>query len=197
MRRLRSLVRSLLTVLLLAALFIVWAYPEKFGVNIARPTRSASGGAVIVMDGDTLRIDHVEHRLYGVDAPEYNQICKDAAGRDWPCGQAARAAMAALVKGHVISCEERATDKYDRIVATCKDETGRDLAQAMAEAGLAIGFGGFGTSPYQDQADAAQAAKTGIWQGAFDEPQVWRAAHPHYGVAPVNPVVNPVVNPAA
>jgi endonuclease YncB( thermonuclease family) len=172
-------IKSFLMLVLLAAMFAAWAFPERFGLSVERPTRSASGGAVIVMDGDTLRIDHVEHRLYGVDAPEFNQTCKDANARDWPCGQTARKAMAALVKGHVITCEERATDKYDRIIATCRDEQGRDLAGAMAEQGMAIGFGGFGTSSYQDQADAAKDAKRGIWQGTFDEPQVWRAGHPH------------------
>jgi endonuclease YncB( thermonuclease family) len=183
--------KSFLMVIALAAMFAAWAFPEKFGLNVERPSRSASGGAVIVMDGDTLRLDHVEHRIYGIDAPEFNQICKDANARDWPCGQAARTAMAALVKGHVIACEERATDKYDRIIATCHDELGRDLAGAMAEQGMAIGFGGFGTSPYQDQADLAKEAKRGIWRGTFDEPQAWRAAHPRGGPSVANGVVLP------
>lgn len=170
-------VRSLLALGLLVLMLVAWAYPEYFGLG-ERPTRSASGGKVIIMDGDTLRLDHIEHRLYGIDAPEFNQTCQDAAGVDWPCGKAARAAMADLVKGHVIACEERATDRFDRIIATCRTEAGVDLAEALALLGLAIGFGGFGDSPYQDQVDEAEEAKRGIWQGKFVEPQVWRDANP-------------------
>ena len=173
-------IRSLLALALLVLLFVAWALPEYFGLA-PPPTRSAEGTAVIVMDGDTLRINHVEHRLYGIDAPEFNQFCKTSDGKDWPCGQAARKGLLALIAGHVIACEERATDKFDRIVATCRDEQGRDLAEALARQGLAVGFGGFADSPYQDTVDTAEAAKTGIWQGAFDEPQAWRAAHPHWG----------------
>ena len=170
-------IRSILALALLVLMFIAWAFPEYFGLA-ERQTRSASGGKVIVMDGDTLRLDHVEHRLYGVDAPESAQMCKDAKGVDWACGQEARKALANLVAGHVIACEERATDKYDRIIATCRTEQGQDLADALALQGMAVSFGGFGTSPYEDLVDSAQSAKRGIWQGSFDEPQVWRAAHP-------------------
>jgi endonuclease YncB( thermonuclease family) len=38
-----------------------------------------------VIDGDTLRVDGVTYRLWGIDAPEEHQSCADG----WPAEQAA------------------------------------------------------------------------------------------------------------
>ena len=174
---LRSVRRSGGTLLLLAALTLLWLYPEWFGLGAAE-TRSANGGMIVVRDGDTLTIGTLDYRLHGIDAPEYSQICKDESGLDWPCGKAARLALEALVKGHSIICEVRARDNYGRAVATCRDELGRDLSRAMAEQGLAVSFGGFGEGPYADEEGEAKAAKRGLWRGSFEPPASWRADHP-------------------
>jgi endonuclease YncB( thermonuclease family) len=166
--------------LLLGAL---WLYPEVFGLSSDGPTQSASGDTIKVRDGDTLTIGTQDHRLHGIDAPEFKQICKDAKGADWACGKVARAEMQALIKGHTIACEERARDKFHRIVATCRDESGRDLARTMAERGLAVSFGGFAEGPYGAEEADAKTAKRGLWQGGFDPPSSWRSGHPR-GVLP-------------
>jgi endonuclease YncB( thermonuclease family) len=168
----------------------LWLYPEWFGLSSEGPTQSAGGDKIIVRDGDTLTIGTQDHRLHGIDAPEFAQICKDAKGNDWPCGKLARAEMQALVKGHTIACEERARDKYQRVVATCRDESGRDLARTMAERGLAVSFGGFAEGPYASDEGAAKAAKRGVWQGTFDPPSSWRSGHPRGGKA-VQPATAP------
>jgi endonuclease YncB( thermonuclease family) len=41
--------------------------------------------SVRVVDGDTLRVDGVTYRLWGIDAPESGQPCADG----WPAGQTA------------------------------------------------------------------------------------------------------------
>ena len=38
-----------------------------------------------VVDGDTLKIDGVTYRLWGIDAPESGHLCVDG----WPAGQTA------------------------------------------------------------------------------------------------------------
>lgn len=43
-------------------------------------------GAPRVVDGDTLEFGSERVRLYGVDAPESKQSCKDRVGKDFPCG---------------------------------------------------------------------------------------------------------------
>lgn len=162
---------------ILIGLIAVWLLLDTLGIG-APETRSASGTAVIVRDGDTLSIDRIDHRLHGIDAPEYAQSCTDAKGAQTPCGKLARTALAGLVKGRTITCTAQARDRYHRIVATCADERGRDLAQAMAEAGMAASLDGFTPGPYADAVAAARTARRGLWAGRFDPPADWRAAHP-------------------
>jgi endonuclease YncB( thermonuclease family) len=40
------------------------------------------------IDGDSLHVDDKEVRLFGIDAPEFDQTCQRASG-DWSCGAAA------------------------------------------------------------------------------------------------------------
>jgi endonuclease YncB( thermonuclease family) len=179
----RRFLRRFGVMALLLLLGALWLFPEFFGLMSEGPTQAATGDKIVVRDGDTLTIGTQDHRLHGIDAPEFAQICQDAAGADWPCGKLARVEMQGLVKGHVISCEERAHDKYQRIVATCRDEVGRDLARTMAERGLAVSFGGFSEGPYATEEADAKAAKRGLWQGRFDPPSSWRTGHPRGGKA--------------
>jgi endonuclease YncB( thermonuclease family) len=163
-------------VAIVTGILALWLLLNTLGVG-APETRSASGAAVIVRDGDTMSIGGLDHRLHGIDAPEYAQTCTDAIGALVPCGKLARAALAGLAKGHTITCTARARDRYKRIVATCTDERGRDLAAAMAEAGMAASLNGFAPGPYADAVAAARAARRGFWAGRFDPPAGWRAAH--------------------
>ncbi len=169
--------RRWLSVFLLVTLILLWAFPERFGIS-PPPTRSASGATITVRDGDTITIGTQDYRLHGIDAPEFSQTCTDGAGAAWDCGKLARTELAGLVRGHTISCEERAKDKYSRIVATCRDETGRDLARTLAERGMAVSFGGFAEGPYASEEADAKLAKRGLWRGSFDPPSSWRAGHP-------------------
>ncbi len=171
------------SVLLLAALAALWLFPEWFGLSSARPTRVADGAAIIVRDGDTLTIEKQDYRLHGIDAPEFNQACKTATGTDWPCGKQARAELVALIAGRRLACEERARDKYGRIVATCRDDKGNDVARSLIERGLAVSVGGFAQGPYAAEEALAHKAKRGLWQGSFDAPSSWRTTHPRTPVA--------------
>jgi endonuclease YncB( thermonuclease family) len=177
----RRFFRKLGIVAALLLLGALWLYPECFGLSSEGATQSESGDKIVVRDGDTLTMGAQDHRLHGIDAPEFSQICKDGADKDWHCGKLARSEMQMLVKGHTIACEERAKDKYQRIVATCRDETGRDLARTMAERGLAVSFGGFAEGPYASEEADAKAAKRRLWQGKFDPPSSWRSGHPRGG----------------
>ncbi len=174
----RSFFRRLAVMAGLLFLASLWLYPEAYGLIGGGETIAATGEKIAVRDGDTLTIGTQDQRLHGIDAPEFSQICQDEKGADWPCGKLARVEMQTLVGGHVISCDVRARDKYQRNVATCRDESGRDLGRTMVERGLAVSFGGFAEGPYaSDEADA-KAAKRGLWRGRFDPPSSWRAGHP-------------------
>jgi endonuclease YncB( thermonuclease family) len=174
----RRFFRKMGLVLLLCLLLALWVYPEKFGLSEpGRPAQSLDGSKITVKDGDTLRFGAQDYRLHGIDSPEFKQLCRDAKDAEWQCGKEAHLALSRLVKNRTISCEERAHDKFQRIVATCRDEQGRDLARAMIEQGLAVSFGGFAEGPYADDEHIAKQAKRGVWQGKFDTPSSWRKAH--------------------
>lgn len=175
--------RRMGSIILLLALGMLWLFPEWFGLGSDRPTRTVDGATAIARDGDTLTSAGKDYRLHGIDAPEYRQTCKTAAGADWDCGKQARTALAALVKGRTLTCEERARDKFGRIVATCTDDRGNDIARTMIGSGLATSFGGFGEAPYAAEEAIAKAARRGLWQGAFEAPSSWRTTHPRAPVA--------------
>lgn len=130
-------------------------------------------GAARVIDGDTLEVGHERLRLHGIDAPEIGQSCRDAAGRSWDCGGAAREALARLVRGGV-RCEARDTDRYGRIVARCMAGE-RDLGAALVAAGMAFAYRKY-SKDYIGLEAEARAARRGIWAGSAERPEAVRAA---------------------
>ncbi|MGH1590538.1 thermonuclease family protein [Methylobacterium phyllosphaerae] len=74
-------------------------------------------GRASVTDGDTVVIRGTRIRLHGIDAPEGAQLCQDAAGKSYRCGQVAALALADRIGEVNISCEPRDTDRYGRTVA--------------------------------------------------------------------------------
>jgi len=88
-----------------------------------------AGAVSRVVDGDTFYLNGVKTRirLWGVDAPE----------KDEPGGDEATEALATLVAGRELACEERDRDRYARIVARCLLDDGRDLGRILIEIGAA------------------------------------------------------------
>jgi endonuclease YncB( thermonuclease family) len=56
------------------------------------------------LDADVRRQTLEMIRLWGIDAPEGDQVCQRA-GRQWGCGDDATAALEALVDRHELTCE--------------------------------------------------------------------------------------------
>src|SRR6185369_149382 len=52
-----------------------------------KPPPFGPGAKIVSIDGDTLRVgDGSEYRIFGIDAPELRQTCKEANGKSWACG---------------------------------------------------------------------------------------------------------------
>lgn len=179
--------RRLGSILFLWLLVLVWLFPAWFGLSDGRMVHRVEGSAIRVRDGDTVTVDGQDYRLHGIDAPELGQTCKTAAGQDWPCGKDARAELGKLIGRQSLRCEERARDRYGRIVATCMGDGG-DIAAMLVARGFAVSFGGFADGPYAAEEGQAKASGRGLWQGAFDPPSSWRSAHPRESAPP--PVAN-------
>jgi len=134
--------------------------------GLVPPTTIA--GPAEVVDGDTLRIRSERVRLVGLDAPELSQTCTDADNVSWACGRQARSFVVSLVSGRTVTCSGSRRDTYGRALAKCDSGSG-DLGSQIVAAGWAVSDVG-----YLDEANAARAAKRGIWSGSFVSPAQWR-----------------------
>ena len=128
-----------------------------------------------MIDGDTIEIDGQRIRLYGIDAPEKAQLCRDGKGHNWRCGLSAGRALAAEIGRNSIECRSRGTDPYDRVLAVCYDG-GEDLNDWMVRTGWAVAYRHF-SMDYVSAEEEARDAKRGIWEGTFENPHSWRVQH--------------------
>ena len=152
-------------------------------------------GPAQVIDGDGLYVDAREIRLWGIDAPEWDQTCQDAAGRPWPCGQEAEAFLRSIVAGAELACVER--DRHGkRLVATCQIR-GQDLGALIVRAGWAMDWDSslsragedcdakdrcYSGRHYAEAEAEAIAEKRGAWRGGeagFVPPSAWRKRGKH------------------
>ena len=144
-----------------------------------KPPAFGPGAMVVSIDGETLRAgDGSEYRIFGIDAPELHQTCKETNGKSWACGRAAKARLTTLIKGGNVNCTVRDKDRFGRNVAVCSAEGVPDLRDAMVRQGYAIDLGGAAGNPYHGAEVEAQSGKRGIWRGSFERPSDWRLAPP-------------------
>ena len=123
------------------------------------------------MDGDTLQIDGTRIRLHGIDAPESGQSCT-VRGAQVPCGRLATMALADKIGGRPVTCEPKARDRYDRIVAVCRSGD-ENLNAWMAANGWAMAYRQYSWDYLPEELSARWHA-VGIWEGDFVAPWVWR-----------------------
>lgn len=129
-------------------------------------------GKARAKDGDSLRVGRREVRLWGIDAPEFDQTC-EREGRPWDCGGAARAALASRVDGRVVVCAPRDRDAYRRIVAVCRVE-GRSINEWVVREGWAVDYRRYSGGAYAGAERQARKAARGIWSGRFVRPERFR-----------------------
>lgn len=140
---------------------------------LASPAEARSvTGRAHANDGDSLVVQGVRVRLFGVDAFEYDQMC----GR-FACGQKARQTLGELVRGQDITCVRHDMDRYGRMVSVCTLADGRDVGAEMVKRGLAVAYRRFSMA-YLPQEKAAKAARAGAWAYGFQSPLQYRQNHP-------------------
>jgi endonuclease YncB( thermonuclease family) len=143
-------------------------------------TRAVSGadlsGPVRVIDGDTVDMDGVRIRLWGIDAPERAQTCEGREGQTHECGRDSAAVMLELTRDRMVECEVRGHDRYRRVVAVCRTEQG-DINATIVRRGWAVDWPRYSNGRYQAEESAARAEELGIWSGRFEMPWEWRQEH--------------------
>jgi micrococcal nuclease len=96
-------------------------------------------GKCHVIDGDTIAIGKQKIRLAGIDAPELNK----------PYGKQAKWKMVEICKGQNITAYLTGETSYDRVVAKCFLDDGRDIAEEIVKAGLALDIPHFPNADYK------------------------------------------------
>ena len=124
-----------------------------------------------VTDGDTLRIGDKRYRIFGIDAPEKNQICSTN-NYDWKCGLVATSELIKIIAGKKVRCEKKDIDRYNRIVAICFAD-GRDIGKEMVSSGWALSYRKYSIDYIKDE-EIAKSKKYGLWSSKFIEPWHWR-----------------------
>ncbi len=136
------------------------------GACVALLNANASGQ---VVSGDMLIMDGKLYRLWGIDAPESEQVCADG----WPAGAVAKARLQILTQGAAVQCEEREHDNYGRSIAACT-AAGKDLGAALVREGLAWPSRQHAEAYSIQQATAIQE-RLGIHSRLCTPPWIWRA----------------------
>jgi endonuclease YncB( thermonuclease family) len=132
-------------------------------------------GTPRIIDGRTLEVAGRRIRLFGIDAPDLDQVCEHG-GRDYQCGKVARVALWDLVAGLDVSCEPEpdAPEQDGTIVAICT-AGGFSLNQNMVYTGWALADPAASDRYVATEADAKEARR-GLWRGEFEPPWKWRQA---------------------
>ncbi|WP_315720139.1 MULTISPECIES: thermonuclease family protein [unclassified Bradyrhizobium] len=132
-------------------------------------------GRATVVDGDTIEIHGERIRLWGIDAPESDQLCRNSDSDLYPCGRQSAASLAAILYAipRPVTCTPKEKDQYGRTVAVCLlGVPGPDLGQWLVSKGLALDWPKYSQGQYAEQQRAAEKAERGMWAGSFVEP--WR-----------------------
>jgi endonuclease YncB( thermonuclease family) len=122
-------------------------------------------------DGDSFWMTPLLHfRLVGYDTPEDDQVCTNAKGKEYNCGEPSAEYMKQLVGKGAITCTYIARDAYKRLLVDCFNSKGKNLANEMVLGGHAIAL----KKEHRAAESAAKANKRGIWQGEFIKPKEHR-----------------------
>lgn len=131
-------------------------------------------GKASVVDGDTPEIHGTRIRLWGIDAPEFDQLCRDEDSNLYRCGQKVSNALFDFIARRPVECVEVDRDRYKRAVSVCT-VGGTDIADWLVRNGLALDWPLYSKDSYAAAQNEAKQEQRGMWIGSFKEPWTYRA----------------------
>ncbi len=129
-------------------------------------------GSANFLSANVLYINGRYVRLFGVDAPDVDQICSDSFEASYNCGEEAVSWIRNWIDNNYIDCYLLKISPKEQDLATC--------IWGDYDIGAALVGSGWGVAnrnesdiyvPYQVK---AQSEKSGLWQGTFYLPEDWR-----------------------
>ena len=129
-------------------------------------------GSVRVVNGDTLIMYGNYFKLYGIDAPESNQMCANRSGRSYNCGREAAMWLKNWIGDNELECHVIRQNTKGDMEGTCSYGP-YDLGAALVNAGWAVANVNV-TDIYYPYEMQAQENTRGLWQGQFYMPWDWR-----------------------
>jgi endonuclease YncB( thermonuclease family) len=140
-------------------------------------------GKLRVIDGDTVDVGETRIRLFGVEAPEPDQLCAHVKGPSWQCSNWATQKFRDIYEGKPARCEPMDMS-YERIVARCfvgEEDVGRFLVvSGLAYANRKFSF------DYDLEEKSAAVSDTGLHGFNIVNPEVFRRSRIE-GRDPLNP----------
>ena len=163
---------------------ILMTNPDLYRVMVRDTWRLVGPSPANALDGETLMLEGGQLIvLAGIEALRPAQMCVDAQGIAYPCGDEATRFLQQLVQDSSVICfvtypnlgvcalhEEGAT----RPSTVGELFTRTSLSPRMVSAGLAFAEGD-GTELLGDLQDEAQRKRVGAWRGSFEPPRRWAA----------------------
>jgi endonuclease YncB( thermonuclease family) len=131
-------------------------------------------GQASVIDGDTLEIHGSRVRIFGIDAPESDQLCRDEENELYRCGQKASNALFDFIGRRPVECIEVDRDRYKRAVSVCTVGA-TDIADWLVRNGLALDWPLYSKGGYAAAESEAKQEQRGLWAGTFNVPWHYRA----------------------
>jgi endonuclease YncB( thermonuclease family) len=131
-------------------------------------------GQASIIDGDTLEIHGTRIRLWGIDAPESSQLCRNDDSLQYRCGAKAANDLDAFIARRPVSCTLISLDQYGRTVASCS-VAGGDVPEWLLRSGLALDWPQYSKGKYAAAQRDAEHVGRGIWAGSYVEPWLYRA----------------------
>ena len=136
-----------------------------------------------VIDGDTIKIDNFKIRLFGIDAPEIDQICQKpwisinffSLNKNYKCGEVSSNKLKNYLKDKRVYCQIKGKDRYKRYLGICYKNKS-DINKWMVANGLALSYVKY-SKKYLINENFAKKNNKGLWIGKFDKPWEWRKKH--------------------
>lgn len=147
--------------------------PEPATQTVTAPeTRTLISGIAEIHDGDTIKFDGMRIRIWGIDAPEDDQMCGST-----NAGDGADAALLSIIpEGTRVECVMVDYDGYnDRPNAVCTTPGGVNIGARMVELGWAWDYEEYSDGEYRALQDQAQQASLGVHSLGCELPWVKRA----------------------